>query len=151
MPNWRPIVLSDLNAASVSGKVALIQSAAAARSLPDPAPAAIANVTLELRGAIGFSGKYSVDQDATALPASLLELAIAKIVRAMARAIDLPFSPDDTADERTYESRLDKIRLGQWPVETADNPVTTPPVQASVVVPLVKPRPCRQFTRGNYE
>jgi len=147
MSNWRPIVLGDLHAASVSGKVALVRSAASARSLPDPAPAAIANITLELRGAIGFSGKYAVDADTTALPGSLLDLAIKKIVRDMAKAVNLPLTEDEKTDERTYEARLEKIRAGDWPVENADTPIATKPVQNSVVVPLTKARP-RQFDRS---
>lgn len=150
MSNWRPIILNDLNAASVSGKVVIVRNAASARSLPDPAPAAIGNITQEMRAAIGFSGKYQVDQDGTALPAGLLDLAIKKIVREMVRAVNLPLTADEQSDERTYESRLDKIRLGQWPIDPADNPVLIPQVQTSIVTPAIRPRP-RQFTRRNQD
>jgi hypothetical protein len=95
---------------------------------------------------IGFSGKYIADQDTTALPGSLRDLAIKKIIRAMTVAVNLALTADEKDDERTYESRLDKIRQGQWPIELADNPVAVPVVQTSVVVPVTKPRP-RQFTR----
>jgi len=144
--NWRPIVLNDLTAASVSGKVGIIRNAASGRSLPDPAPAAIAAVTQELRAAIGFSGKYDVDQDTTALPNGLLDLATKKIVREMVRAVNLPLTPDEQNDERVYEVRLGLMRTGQWPVERADNPIAVPPVQTSVVTPITKPRP-REFHR----
>ena len=146
MSNWRPIVLNDLTAASVSGKVTIVRNAAAARSLPDPMPPAIALVTQELRAAIGFSGKYTVDQDPTALPSGLLDLGIKKVVREMTRAVNLPLNPDEQSDERTFESRLEKIRTGNWPIDPADNPVAVPQVQTSVVVPATKSRP-RQFTR----
>jgi hypothetical protein len=144
--NWTAIVLAHLNASSASGKVATIRTIAAAKSLPDPAPAAIANITAELRGAIGFSGKYLVDQDTTKIPHSLLDLAVKKMVRDCSKAVSLPLTDDEKTDERTYEARLDKIRLGQWPVETADTPVAVAPVQTSVVVPVTKSRP-RQFSR----
>lgn len=140
MSNWNAITIDNLNAASVSGKVGIIQNAASTRSLPDPAPAAITSVTQELRAAIGFSGKYAVDQDATALPNGLLDLAIKKIVREMTRAVQLPLTEDEKSDEKTYEARLDKIRLGQWPIDPADNPVQVPQVQSSVVTPLIQPR-----------
>jgi hypothetical protein len=146
MSNWRPITADDLNAASVSGKVAVIRSIASGRSLPDPAQALIAAITQELRGAIGFSGKYRVDQDPTAIPSSLVDLAIKKIVREMSRAVNSLFTDDERADERTYESRLDKIRDGQWPIDPADNPVLVPQVQTSIVTPKIKPRH-REFTR----
>lgn len=140
MPNWRPIITTDLLAAAVSGKVTIIRNASAARALPDPAPAPITNVTQELRAAIGFSGKYQLDQDTTALPNGLLDLAIKKIVREMTRAVSLPFTPDEQADERTYESRLDKIRLGQWPVDLPDNPSALPAVQSSTIAPRISPK-----------
>jgi hypothetical protein len=150
MSNWRPIILSDLTAASVSGKVTIIRNAASGRSLPDPAPAAIAAITQELRGAIGFSGKYIVDQDTTALPNALLDLAIKKIVREMVRSVNLPLTADEQADERTYESRLDKVRQGLWPIDPADNPVLAPQIQRSVITPAIRRRP-RQFTRTNQD
>ena len=137
MSNWRPIVTGDLNAASVSGKVGIILAAAASRSLPDPSAAAIANVTLEIRSAIGFSGKYTVDQDTTALPNGLLDLAIKKIVREMTRAVDMPLSKDEETDESTYEKRLEKVRAGQWPVDPADIPLTTGQVTVGPAAQLI--------------
>lgn len=148
MANWTTITVANLNASSVSGKVATIRQIATAKTMPDPAPAAIANITAELRGAIGFSGKYIVDQDATKLPNSILDLAIKKMVRDMSKTVNLPLSVDESADERTYEARLEKIRQGQWPIETADTPIAIPPVQASVVSPTITPRP-RQFDRSS--
>ena len=150
MSNWATITIDNLNAASVSGKVGIIQNAAAARSLPDPAPAAIANVTQELRSVIGFSGKYTVDQDGTKLPNGLLDLAIKKIVREMTRAVQMPLTEDEKSDERTYEARLEKIRIGQWSIEPADNPVQVPQVQSSVLTPLIQPRR-RRFTHRHEE
>jgi hypothetical protein len=145
--NWTVITSGALNASSSSGKVAQIRELAAKRNMPDPAPAAIANITNELRAAIGFSGKYTVDANLSALPAGLIDLATKKIVRDMARVVNFPLTDDEKTDERTYEARLDKIRLGQWPIDPADTPLTTAPVQDSVVVPVTKPRP-RQFDRS---
>lgn len=125
MSNWRPITTDDLNAASVSNKVTLIRNVATQRSLPDPAPAAILVVTQELRAMIGFSGKYAIDQNATAIPNGLLDLAIKKIVREMCKAVQYPLSKDEEADEKTYETRLDKLRSGQWPVDAPDNPIVS--------------------------
>lgn len=148
MSNWTTVTATDLNAASVSGKLTIIRTIASNKSLPDPAPAAIDKVTKELLGAIGFSGKYALDQDTTKIPNSLLDLAIQKIVRACSRAVGSPWSEDERADERTYESRLDKIRRGDWPIETPDNPVAVKPVQSPIVVPKVGSRE-RQFKRGS--
>ena len=150
MSNWRPIIADDLNAASVSGKVAIIRSIASGSSLPDPAPALITIIVQELRGAIGFSGKYQTDQDTTALPGSLVDLAIKKIVREMSRAVNLPLSEDEKADERTYEARLDKIRQGLWPIDPPDNPNLIAPVQTSTVGPKIQPRR-RRFTLRDEE
>ena len=125
MSNWRTILLSDLTAAAASGKVGIIQAAATARGLPDPAAAAITMVTQELRATIGFSGKYAVDQVSTSIPSGLLDLAIKKIVREMTRAVQMGLTPDEQADEKTYESRLDKIRMGQWPIDLPDTPIVT--------------------------
>ena len=146
MPAWSTLTADDLNASSVAGKVALIRATATRKSLPDPVPAAIALITGELRGAIGFSGRYLLDVDTTTLPPSLLDLAVKKIVRDLSKAVSFPLTADEAADERTYESRLDKIRTGSWPIETPANPVATPAVQTSVVTPIIKPRP-RQFGR----
>ena len=144
--NWTTLTADDLNASSVAGKVAQIRAIATRKTLPDPAPAAIALITGELRGAIGFSGRYVLDADTTTLPVSLQDLAVKKIVRELSKAVSFPLTADEIADERTYESRLDKIRTGQWPIEKPDNPVATPAVQTSVVTPLINPRP-RQFGR----
>lgn len=152
MSNWRPIVLADLETSSVSGKVAQIRLIAAARSIGDPAPAAIANITQELRAVIGFSGRYQLDATVAALPAGLVDLAVKKIVRDMSRTVNLPLTADEQGDERTYESRLDKIRQGNWPIDRPDTAIATPSVQTSVVTPVTKPRCGRQqFSRPGYE
>ena len=146
MAAWITLTPTDLDAASVAGKVARIRAIATAKALPDPAVAAIQRITDELRGLIGFSGKYQLDATPTSIPPSFRDIAALKIVRECSKSVSLPLTADEQADERTYEARLDKIRLGQWPVETPDNPIPAPQISTGPAVLLVGAQ-CRRFTR----
>jgi len=142
MPNWTIIAPTALDEASIRGIVEKYRDEAAARSLPDPATL-IAQQVDELRACIGFSGKYQLDADTTKVPRGLLPLVVRKVIREMSRSLGVALSDDDRADDKFYESRLDLVRQGDWPVETSDNPVATPAVQTSVVTPSIAPKPCR--------
>ncbi len=123
MPNWIAISLTDIADANVIGKVDALRDEAQARGMSDPFPRITKKVVDLLRACIGFSGRYQVDSDTTTIPASLLELATMKIVRDAAKSIGLALSDDEKADEKTFESRINLIRQGEWPIEAADTPI----------------------------
>ncbi|HEY1791557.1 MAG TPA: hypothetical protein VGG34_01450 [Opitutaceae bacterium] len=150
MSNWVTVTTDNLNASSVSGKVAIIRQIATNKGMPDPAPAAIATITGELRAVVGFSGKYALDTVLTAIPGGLLDFAVKKIVRDMSKTVGIQLTEDERTDEKVYEARVDKIRLGDWPIDLPDNALIIAPVQASTVVPSIGRRR-RRFTHRHEE
>ena len=139
MSNWIPVTATALGEASIRGLVQKYADEAANLNLPDPSTLVQQSVD-EVRACIGFSGKYQVDADTTAIPRGLQPLVVRKIVREMARSLGVTLSNDDKDDAKAYDLRMDKIRQGQWPVEKPDNPILVAPVQTSVVTPSINPR-----------
>lgn len=134
MSAWSPLSLAQLQSTSLLGVVTALRDEAAAQGLADPWAAVAAQVTAELRALIGASNRYPLDGDTTALPASLLPLALKKAVREMKKALGTALSVDEQAEEKIYESRLALLRTGDWPVEAPDNPIpadTVPPSAAT--------------------
>ena len=95
---------------------------------------------------MGFSGRYTIDVDSAKIPSGMKPLALRKIVREMSRTIGRELTEDDRTDEKTYESRLDAIREGRWPVEPPDNPASDPVVQNKTTRPAITV-PDRYFSR----
>lgn len=151
MSNWSAISLALLNNSSLLGIVDAMREEAQGRGLVDPWPVASAQTVDELRGCIGFSGKFALDSDATKIPRGLLQLALKKIVREMSRSLGRALSDDDVRDEKTYEARLADLRDGCWPIEPADDPIAAATAVANAVPSPAIKKAHRHYSRRDQE
>lgn len=143
---WISITAPSLNDAKAAPLLAAVANTCLAAAQQDPTPALISQIVEELRGAIGFSGKYGVSATDGTIPPNLKDLAVQKIIRICKRRLEQTLTQDDTADESTYQKRLDYIRRGEWPIDQPDDPLATAPSTPKGRVSEIRP-PARQFTR----
>lgn len=126
---WVQVQLSDIQNARPGGLVAAFQGTALAPGQPDPTLSVIQKVTAELLGAIGFSGRYVMDasQGQTAngvdvIPPNCLDMTVERICRQLERRLMQPWTPNEITDERTWQSVLNEIRRGEYPIDATNNP-----------------------------
>jgi hypothetical protein len=118
---WIQIIEGDLNDARSAPVILAAQTTVLAQGQADPLPALIDKVTQEIRGVVGFSGKYNMDgASLTTVPLNLKDMAVSKIVRLAKQRLNMPWQPADTDDEKTYQARLNSLRDGRWPVDIPD-------------------------------
>src|SRR5262245_14632235 len=86
----------------------------------DPVPNLISSVVEELRGAIGYSGKYQVSSTASTIPPNLKDMAVQKVVRLGKRRLEQQLTIDERDEENVYQKRLGYIRAGDWPIDQPD-------------------------------
>lgn len=104
----------------------------------NPIPEAIRVVVEKIRGAI-MAGGYSVDKDASLIPASLERDAFALIVAVAKPRLSLELKDDErTANLKALEL-LDKIAAGEFDVSRPDNPDAEETAQKSGGCRLVPP------------
>jgi hypothetical protein len=125
---WTLVTVGDLNDSRAAPIVEAARTSVLASGQSDPVPNLIAKVVEELRGVIGFSGKYQLDgtSDST-LPPNLKDLAVLRVGRMAKSRIAMPWDETDKEDERTYQSRLGSIRDGKWPIDRPDTPAAVLP------------------------
>lgn len=145
MPNWITIAALDLNDHKVGELVEALRTEALAQGQGDPMPGIITQVVSEIRGAIGFSGRYVLDADLATVPKSLREAAAKKIIRVLKGRLEIALSEDERTDAKVYEARLQSLVSGEWPVETADIPLNPVPTQQAASVPAITSR-IRKFS-----
>ncbi len=146
MPNWITLSASDLNDARAAKLVEALRTKALAVGQSDPVPRAVETVTAELRAAIGFSGRYVLDADATTVPASLKDLAAQRVIRAAKQRLLMAFTEAEQEDEKLYQRRLEQLTAGKWPVEKPDVAEAEVQTQAASAAPRITPR-VRTFRR----
>jgi hypothetical protein len=148
MPNWITPSLAWLTDHKVGELIDALRTEALASGQTDPMPRIVTEVTDELRAAIAFSGKYTLDADVTTVPKGLKEVATKKIVRLMKGRLELSLSDDEKRDADIYESRLKAINEGKWPIDDPDTAIADPEVQSAVASPRIRKK-CRQFSRAD--
>lgn len=127
---WIAVALVDLQNAQAGGLVTAFQSTALASGQPDPTGPVIAQVSDEILGSVGYSGRYTMDASQgtvvpNLLPPNLKDMAVKKIVRILRGRLNLTLMPDQIQDERTYQSILLQLRKGEYPVDATNNPSAT--------------------------
>jgi hypothetical protein len=144
---WITLTNTDLTDARATQILTAAQTNATAAGQSDPLPIAIARVTEELRGVIGFSGKYQVSATANTLPPNLKDMAVQKVIRMVLRRLNQPalLTEDDRQDERTYEARLNLIRAGNYQIDLPDDPLDVAPSTPVGAVGFNQ-GDCRQYT-----
>jgi|GEM_PF-2063321 len=106
----------------------------------NPIPSLIAQVQAEIRGAVGFSGQYSLDGDptpatdpddplpsSTSIPPNLKDLAVNKIVRECKARLEMPLNDWDRMQEQQYQKIITALLEGKYPVDAPDIPADDNP------------------------
>lgn len=124
---WIAVALLDLQNAQAGALVTAFQSTALGPNQPDPTGQVIADVSDEILGAVGFSGRYTMDASQgnttpNVIPPNLKTMAVRKIVRLMRGRLEMTLLPDQIEDERTYQRTLGLLRDGRFPVDATNNP-----------------------------
>jgi hypothetical protein len=147
---WITLTVTALNDAKAATLISAVQTTSLASGQGDPIPALISQIVEELRGAIGFSGKYGVSETEGTIPPNLKDMAVQKIVRICKRRLEQTLNQDDRDDEASYQKRLDYIRRGEWPIDQPDDPLATAPSTPNGKVSEVR-APARRFTRAQLD
>lgn len=128
---WIAVSLVDLTNAQAGPLVTAFQSTAlyAGPGAPqtDPTTQVIADISAEILGAVGFSGRYTMDASQGLLvpdliPPNLKPFCVAKVVRLMRQRLEMDLKAAMIEDERTYQRVLSALRAGQYPVDATNNP-----------------------------
>ncbi len=151
MSNWLTISLAHLNERKVAELIEALRTEALGAGQTDPMPAIIADVTNQIRKAIGFSGLYTLDATATTVPNSLKEIAVKKITREMKGRLLLSLSDDEVRDDKIYESRLADLNKHAWPIDEPDVALTVPETQPASGGVEVARGGCRQATTEKFK
>jgi hypothetical protein len=126
---WITIVQGDLEDAQAAAMVDALRTAALAEGQTDPMPRIIQDVVDQIRGAIGLCPATALDADTTRVPKTLKEKAVAKVCRQLKKRLMMGLTEDERAEETRWDSMLEKLATGKYPVDKTDNPISTPPVQ----------------------
>lgn len=124
---WIQITLGDLQNSRAAALVQGFTSTSLASGQSSPVPSIIAQVTEEILGVMGFSGRYTMDASygtvsPNVLPPNLKQLAVDKICRILKGRLQMPLLAQETEEENVYQRRLVDLREGRWPVDLTDNP-----------------------------
>lgn len=149
---WVAITLTDLQNAQAGALVTAFQTSALASGQADPTGKVINDVTQEILGAVGFSGRYTMDASQgtvvpDVLPPNLLNMAVAKVCRKMRGRLEMPLMPDQIEDERTFQRTLQLLRDGRYPVTATSNPSGTD-ISGNPGLVALNPGQWRRFTPG---
>jgi hypothetical protein len=124
---WIAVTLADLQDAQAGPLVTAFQTTALASGQSDPTGRVIANISDEILGSIGFSGRYTMDASQgtvtpNVIPPNLKDLCVKKVCRVLKGRLNMVLLPDQTQDERTYQSTLLQLREGRFPINATSNP-----------------------------
>ncbi len=124
---WIQIVIADLQNSRSGPLVVGFQTTALAPGQSDPVPAVISQVTEEILGVMGFSGRYTMDASygtvtPNVIPPNLKDLAVEKIARKLKGRLNMALTNQELDEERTYQHRISALREGRWPVDLTNNP-----------------------------
>jgi hypothetical protein len=118
---WITLSVTDLNNSRAAPIIKAAQTTVLATGQADPIPDLIAQVQAELRGMIGFSGRYGLDgSSGTSIPPNLKDMAVQKVAREVQARLHLPMSDQDKEDDKLYQARLLLIAQGKWPIDAPD-------------------------------
>ncbi len=124
---WVTLTIDDLNDAKAATLIAAVQTSALAVGQGDPIPTIIDGTVADLRGAIGFSGKYQLSATPNTIPPNLYDLAVQNILRSCKARLEQQLSQGDIADESNYQKRLTDLIAGRYPVDKPDDPMSSTP------------------------
>ena len=143
---WQIITISDLYDAKAAPLITAVQTTCLAAGQPDPIPELIANATEEVRGAMGFSGKYMLSATLNSLPPNLVDMVVQRIVRLCKRRLEQPLTQDERDDEKQFQDKLGKLMAGKWPIANPDDPILVNPTAPGGTVSSFG-NTCRDYSR----
>lgn len=127
---WIAVTVGDLQNAQAGPLVVAFQSTALAVGQVDPTGQILTDVSAEVLGAVGFSGRYTMDASQGTfaagvpdlIPPNLKSLVVNKVVRIMRGRLEMVATAMQIEDEKTYQRVLQQIRDGRYPVDATNNP-----------------------------
>lgn len=124
---WIALAVADLQNSRSGPLVLGFTTTALATGQTDRVTPLISNTSEEILGAIGFSGKYTMDASygtvtPNVIPPNLKDMAIEKVIRRLKQVLDMPLTAQESEDERTYNRTLALIREGRYPIDITNNP-----------------------------
>ena len=127
---WIQVALVDLQNAQAGPLVVAMQSTALASGQTDPTPQVICDTSDEILGAVGFSGRYTMDASQgtfaagvpNLIPPNLKNFCVKRVIRTCKGRLNMAPNAMDLVDEKTYQDTLSLLRKGQYPVDLTNNP-----------------------------
>jgi hypothetical protein len=127
---WYGLVLADLQNAQAGPLVVAMQGTALASGQTDPTPQVMCDTCDEILGAVGFSGRYTMDASQgtfaagvpNLIPPNLKNFAVKRVIRTCKGRLNMAPNAMDIEDERTYQRTLQLLREGKYPVDVTNNP-----------------------------
>lgn len=124
---WYQISVADIQNAQSGPLVSAFQATALASGQGDPTTAILGKVASEILGAIGFSGRYTMDasqgtQSPDLIPPNLLDWAVGRAVRLMRSRLEMASTPFLDGEQRSYDMLLGRLRRGEEPIDATNNP-----------------------------
>lgn len=137
--NWIELTEDNVATYQAGALVKAMQSSALAENQSDALASAIGIITLKVRMAIKAGG-YSVDSDASKIPAELEADALAMIVAIAKPRLMMTLKPDEVTANTNALALLYKIAEGDYAVSTPDNPESaSSTTQSSGGATIVRP------------
>ena len=147
---WIALQSSDLDDARAVPLLNAARQNALNSGQADPTAVRIAAVTEEIRGAVGFSGKYQVSLTPGTIPPNLKDMAVQCCVRTLLGRLDgggSMLTENDQQQARIYEARLALIRDGRWPIDLPTDPDSAPASLPTGRVESIGGQHHRQFSQ----
>ena len=123
MPNWIPITLANLYDAKIGALVDACDTAALAQGQKNRSAGIIQGVVDDIRGKIASCKRNRLDQDVTAIPVRLKNLAARRIIWGLKSAIEMEVTEAEKIDYAKDTNDLNRIAIGDDVIEQPDNPL----------------------------
>jgi hypothetical protein len=123
MSNWIPITLANIYDAKVAALVDACDTAALGNGQANRSAGLIAGVVREIRDAVASCSLNRLDQNASAIPSGLKDLAVRRIIWALKGALELDVTDAEKIDFSADTTALKEIRDGTRKIEQPDNPL----------------------------
>ena len=128
MPNWITITITDLYDAKAAALVEAADSTQLGPGQTSRTAQVMTDITNEIRAKCARA--YTLDLDATAIPASLKNKAVDMIIARLKVALEQELTDAEQKNLDRIERALNRIADGKDLIEPPDNPMPAPMSQA---------------------
>lgn len=124
---WVAVAVSDLQNARPGALVTAFDATALGPGQTNRTTVAIAKYTAELLAAVGYSGRVVMDASQgtvspDVVPPNLFDPLVEKICRQLEKSLGMPWTADETSQERDYAKLLQALMKGEVAVFATSNP-----------------------------